>query len=727
MEFLSGYAAAKAPYASYQVEPPPPHSHRSTKGPARANSTSGTASKKRSRIPGHARTNSAGTTGSGRTETQSQPHNFGWLQQPPTSLDASSGAGADTAPAIVTSDPSSGPAGRALPRDQNRERMSAPAKYYQDKQLPATPRLNTQDASPRYLGAGLTPSEPASARTPASASAAAPGSFSNPSAVVAAVTGLPDRRMLQHVAMYPDAGAGSKMLGASALPRAESVSSVSGVTTASNRTMHSGEHHNSEATTYHHRPFVVRNGRTYLSDPTIPYPLPVDLEEIHRQSLKTMLLLQLFGRPICSPTFANKPPLRILEVGCGTGFWSMMCYRYYEARGQHANISFTGIDIVPIAPTSGGPGTCSSSTSTSSPSATETDTRPDKEMNWRFVQHDLRKLPLPFPDASFDLVMVKDMGLATSLNMQQGLLDEYIRVLMPGGTIEIWETDHTIRMLRPHVPAEASSAAASSASSTVAEAGNNDQHQSQDQHQQRPDPDNNDNDNNDNNNNNHNTTSTISEEGQHSCHKAMLDMGAYLMTPNTPLSTPLNNYLVEYNGWISRALDARALSPMPCTTIGPTLVQEAEVLKEVDNRRLAVPLSEVRWEREGVGGVVTKDGKSYIETKARRLFGGGGGSKESGGGSGDAAGGGGGTGGAGAAVGGGGRTLEPAAAALRRTALMTVVGQIQSFEPLLREVSGKSQDEWDAWVGKMMNDLVRENGTSWGECLEVGAWWAKKR
>jgi len=46
---------------------------------------------------------------------------------------------------------------------------------------------------------------------------------------------------------------------------------------------------------------------------------------------------------------------------------------------------------------------------------------------------------------------------------------------------------------------------------------------------------------------------------------------------------------------------------------------------------------------------------------------------------------------------------------------------------VLREVSGKSQDEWDGWLGKMMNDLVKDNGTSWGECLEVGAWWARKK
>ncbi|KXX81476.1 hypothetical protein MMYC01_201755 [Madurella mycetomatis] len=714
MEFLPGYAAAKAPYASYQVEPHPPHSHRS-KGPVRANSTSGTTTKKRSHIPGHARTNSASTSSSGRTENQPSPHSLSWLQQPPAGLDVS-GAGVDATPTIATP----GAAGRAFPRDHTRERMSAPVKYYQEKQLPATPRLNTQDTAFRYPGAGTT-SEPASARTPASASATTLGAVGNPSAGAPTLAVFPDRRMqtLQHAAMYPELGVGSKGPGSSGPPRAESVSSVSGITTVSSRTMHSSEHHSSEAAAYHHRPFIVRNGRTYLSDPTLAYPLPVDLEEIHHQSLKTMLLMQLHGRPICSPAFTTNPPSRILEVGCGTGFWSMMCYRYYEERGQHKNVSFTGIDIVPIAPTSGGPGLSSSSSSSSSspsPSAAETDTRPDKDMTWRFVQHDIRKLPLPFPDGSFDFVMVKDMGLAVPMTLQQGLMDEYIRILTPDGTVEIWETDHTIRMLRPHVPGTPATASSSSSSATTTTTTITEGSIEQQQQQQRSPLD----------EGTDNTTAAAaaaaaggssSSSAEEDEHKAVLAMGAYVMTANTPLSTPLNNYLVEYNGWISRALDARTLCPMPCTVIGPLLIQEAEVLKEVGSRRLAVPLSEVRWEREGVGGVVTKDGKSYIETKARRLFGG---AKDGGAGA---------DGGRGAAAGGGsaGRTLDPPAAALRRTALMTVVGQIQSFEPVLREVSGKSQDEWDAWVGKMMNDLVRENGTSWGECLEVGAWWARKR
>jgi SAM-dependent methyltransferase len=478
---------------------------------------------------------------------------------------------------------------------------------------------------------------------------------------------------------YTDAGAGKMPAAGGA--RAESISSVSGATTTSSRTMQSSEQASESA--YQLRPFVVRNGRTYLADPTLPYPLPVDLEELHRQSLQTMLLMQLFGRPICAPAFADKPPPRILEVGCGTGFWSMMCYRHYQARGLHKDMSFTGIDIVPLPP--------------NAPHAGDTlaDALPDKDMNWRFVQHDLRRVPFPFPDGSFDLVMVKDVGLTTSTAMQQALVEEYIRLLSPGGTLEIWETDHMLRMLRPHVP-ECATTSGPPATTDQDDTFN-------------PSTTQGGLDNNRDGDHPHDTTSNNTND-----HLG----GAYIMTPNTPLSTPLNNFLVEYNAWIQRALESRALCAMPCTVIGPLLIQEAEMLTGVGSRRLAVPLSEIRWEKEGVGGVVTKDGKSYIESKARK------GISPGGGGAGGA--GGAGVGGKdGTGVGGGG--LDPAAAALRRTALMIVVGRIQSLEPVLREASGKSQDEWDAWVGKMMNDLVRENGTSWGECLEVGAWWARKR
>ncbi|KAF4967474.1 hypothetical protein FSARC_4997 [Fusarium sarcochroum] len=439
---------------------------------------------------------------------------------------------------------------------------------------------------------------------------------------------------LKNVTMYSQLDASNKLMSGTTkqvnldFPRTESVSSTSGTTTVSTHTMTSTDPSNSfdPAT----KPFIVRNGRTYYNDPSSAYPLPTDLAELHRQSLRTLLMIQVYGAPVYTTELRNNPPLRVLEVGCGTGFWSMMCHRYYKERG-HSGIHFTGIDIAPLAP--GSPG---------SPAEL---CKPDKDMKWRFVQHDLRQLPWPFANEEFDFIMVKDTCLMVPSHVYQLFVEEYLRMLKPGGVMEIWDSDPTFRMLRPHVPSALPG----------------------------------------------------SDEAQE--HEAALDLGAYLMTSKTPLSAPLNSFLVEYNTWLSRTLEGRQLSPVPCSLIGAYLHQEAEELMEIKTKRLAIPLSEVRWEREGVGGVVTKDGKSYVEMKAKSTPH----QKVE------------------------KKTLTPGQSALRKTALLTVAQQVSALEPILREASGKSQDEWDAWIAKMMADLMSESGTSWGECLELGVWSARKR
>lgn len=390
--------------------------------------------------------------------------------------------------------------------------------------------------------------------------------------------------------------------------RAESLSSNSGTASMSTRTV-STDATISNDTLITSKPFVLRNGRTYLSDTTLSYPLPTDLTELHRQSMRTLLMIQIFGAPVCSPSFSKRPPKRVLEIGCGSGFWSMMCHRHFKSMG-YGDVSFTGIDIAPIAPSSAGNGAEM--------------VKPDAEMKWEFVAHDLRSCPWPLPTEGYDLIMVKDMSLATSNQKSQDFIDEYLRVLRPGGVMEIWESDHLIRMLRPHVA----------------------------------DP---------------------RQGAEDSDEREAASLGAYVINANTPLAQPLNVFLVEYNQWLSRALEARDLTAVPCTLIGPTLLQESEALVNIKSKRMAIPLSDLRWEREGAGSRQEK------------------------------------------------RTLTAAQEALRNTALLTVVQQVQALEPILREASGKSQDEWDAWLGKMMGDLMSESGTSWGECLEVGAWYATKR
>ncbi|KAI9742815.1 MAG: hypothetical protein M1818_003544 [Claussenomyces sp. TS43310] len=372
-------------------------------------------------------------------------------------------------------------------------------------------------------------------------------------------------------------------------------------------------------------PFIMRHGRRHFRDPSLSYPLPCDLQELHRQILETMFLTQVLGGPICSPSYRDTPPKNILHLGCGTGYWSSICHKHYASRGH--SISFTGLDLVEF-----------------TPGLDKVD-----GMQWRFVQHNLQDSPLPFEDAEFDFVLISGGSSIATHDTAIRMLEEYIRVLRPGGTVEVWETDKTFRMLLPNTNICA------------------------------PQDD------------------GESEDEEHD--RARIT-GTYLMTPSISFAPPQNQYLSDFNVWISEALGKRSLGLTPCAEVRPFFLSRDEDLIEIGTRRVAIPLGEIRWEREGIGSSVTQDGSARSNQNSS--------SKSK-------------------AADSDRKVLSTAQAALRRTALLTVVQRIEALEPLLKEASGKGQDEWDRWLGNMMKDLLIQNGTSCGECLESGVWWATKK
>ncbi|KZZ89030.1 SAM binding motif containing protein [Ascosphaera apis ARSEF 7405] len=173
-------------------------------------------------------------------------------------------------------------------------------------------------------------------------------------------------------------------------------------------------------------PLIEQQGRLWIGDPTLAYPLPCDHNEIARQIMNLECLSVCFGNIFCNSEFETRVPNRVLEVGCGPATWSHKCHNYFKSKG-HSDVEFHGIDIVEICPNLRKLG-----------------------VNWHFKQCDIRELKIPFPMEYFDFIFIKDASLIRT--PVPAWLELWIQYLRPGGVIEVWETDHVFRALLPHPP-----------------------------------------------------------------------------------------------------------------------------------------------------------------------------------------------------------------------------------------------------------------------------------
>lgn len=144
-----------------------------------------------------------------------------------------------------------------------------------------------------------------------------------------------------------------------------------------------------------------------------PYVLTQDNDEQDRMVAQHYLLRTAFGSDFTSPIKQQlQKGIVVLDVGCGPGTWTM------EMSTAYPKSTFIGIDQGAFYPKDIKPRNCYFRTCGS------------------LVQH---QLPLPFPDNSIDFIYQRDMNWGLSGQMWQPLLQEYQRILKPGGWIEFVE------------------------------------------------------------------------------------------------------------------------------------------------------------------------------------------------------------------------------------------------------------------------------------------------
>lgn len=157
------------------------------------------------------------------------------------------------------------------------------------------------------------------------------------------------------------------------------------------------------------QPPLPSDGAIYLTNlnsdqvTKVPYLLAQDTPALNRLDFQHVFLRGVLQTNHLSPLVS---PGAILDVGSGTGRWTV------EIAQEFPMARVMGIDINP--------------------------TIPNAPLTVQFIQQDILK-GLPFPSKSFDYLHARLLVAAIPATSWAELLREYMRVMRPGGWIELFE------------------------------------------------------------------------------------------------------------------------------------------------------------------------------------------------------------------------------------------------------------------------------------------------